>query len=342
MIFRYIVVMRYNIPIKRISTGRCVMKNFLRSLAIMFFAVALLSGCTSGLQVKDINSSQTQQDGQVDILVQPHQSLGLEPTPAICRGDISTYLIAFSPRMFGEFYMGRIRWNTWTILDDGSERFGQVIFSGMHPSGQYFGTEVIDGQVSSGQTAILSSAADYIYSPYGRELPVERGRFLSESVYRREKVIEVNTDENGNVFNLSSLSRIEGFQQEIKTWNQIQYPEGYLLSPYGVEEVAKIRGINPQYSYFEKLIGTGKFRVNPIPNPAGFAICNSINVAMDLIGAGSAPSTGWDYNSEIPSRRNMAIIMEYFLTLAQIEVQKRNNLNSEQLLQALGALGGKP
>lgn len=316
------------------------MKNFL-SLVVVFFSLALLSGCAGKqMVVENVNSPEASSD--LSLLVQPHQSLGLEPTPAICRGDISTYLIAFSPRMFGEFYMGRIRWNTWTILDDGSERFGQVIFSGMHPSGQYFGTEVIDGQVSSGQTAILSSAADYIYSPYERELPVERGRFLSDSVYRREKVIEVNTDENGNVFNLSSLSRIEGFQQEIKTWNQIQYPEGYLLSPYGVEEVAKIRGINPQYSYFQKLVGTGKFRVNPIPNPEGFAICNSINVAMDLIGAGSAPSTGWDYNSEIPSRRNMAIIMEYLLTLAQIEVQKRNNLNSEQLLQALGALGGKP
>ncbi len=317
------------------------MKNFL-SLVVVFFSLALLSGCAGKpLLVENVNSAEASSD--LSLLVQPHQSLGLEPTPAICRGDISTFMVVFPLQLFGEFYPGRLRWNTWTILkEDGSERFGQVIFSGMHPSGQYFGTEVIDGEVFSGQTAILSSAVDFIYSPLGKELSVERGKFITDPAYRKKKILEVNTDENGNVFDLSSLSRIEGFQQEIKTWNQIQYPEGYLLSPYGVEEVAKIRGINPQYSYFQKLVGTGKFRVNPIFDPTGFAICNSIGVAMDLIGAGSAPSTGWDYNSEIPSRRNMAFIMEYLLRLAQNEVQKRNQFNAKQLIQTLGASGGRP
>jgi hypothetical protein len=317
------------------------MKNFLKYFTSLLFVLALLSGCAGKqLVVENVNSPEASSD--LSLLVQPHQSLGLEPTPAICRGDISTFMVVFPLQLFGEFHPGRLRWNTWTIPDDGSERFGQVIFSGMHPSGQYFGTEVIDGQISSGQTAILSSAVDYIYSPFGKELPVERGKFLADPAYRRKKIMEVNTDKNGNVFNLNSLSRIEGFQQEIKTWNQVQYPEGYLLAPYGVEEVAKIRGINPQYSYFQKLVGTGKFRVNPILDPTGFVICNSIGVAMDLIGAGSAPSTGWDYNAEIPSRRNMAFIMEYLLRLAQNEVQKRNQLNAEQLIQTLGASGGRP
>ncbi|TSD00955.1 MAG: hypothetical protein Athens071425_517 [Parcubacteria group bacterium Athens0714_25] len=310
------------------------MKNFLRSLTVIFFVVALLSGC-AGKELRVENASLP--ENQVNLLVQPHQSLGLEPTLAISKGDISTFMVVFPLKLFGEYYPGRLRWNTWTILDDNSERFGQVIFSGMHPSGQYFGTEVIDGQISSGQTAILSSAVDYIYSPYGRELPVERGKFLADPAYRKEKIREVNTDENGNIFNLSSLSRIEKFQYVIKTWNQIQYPEGYLLSPCGVNEVAKIRGINPQYSYFQKLIGTGTFRINPIPDPTGFAICNSINVAMDLIGAGNAPSTGWDYNSEIPNRRNMAFTMEYLLILAQNEVYKRNQFNAKQLTEALSA-----
>ncbi len=311
----------------------------MKRFAVLFVVVALLSGCAGKeFRVENISSPEL----QVDLLVQPHQSLGIEPTLAISRGDISTFMVIFPLQLFGEYHPGRLRWNTWTILDDNSERFGQVIFSGMHPSGKYFGTEIIDGQASSGQTAILSSAVDYIYSPYGKELSVERGKFLFDTAYRKEKIIEVNTDENGNIFNLSSLSRIEGFQETIKSWNQIQYPEGYLLSPYGVDEVAKIRGINPQYSYFQKLIGTGKFRVNPILDPTGFAICNSIGVAMDLIGAGSAPSTGWDYNSEIPTRRNMAFVMEYLLTLAQKEVQKRNEFNAKQLTEVLSAPRREP
>lgn len=311
------------------------MKRFL-GFAVLVLVVALLSGC-AGKQLVVENMNSPEISSNMSLLVQPHQSLGLEPTLAICKGDISTYMVVFPLQLFGEFHPGRLRWNTWTISDDGLERFGQVIFSGMHPSGQYFGTEVIDGKISSGQTAILSSTVDYIYSPLGKEIAVERGKFITDPAYRKEKIKEVNTNENGNVFSLSSLSRIDGFQQEIKAWNQIQYPEGYLLSPYGVEEVAKICGINPQYSYFQKLVGTGKFRVNPILDPTGFAICNSIGVAMDLIGAGSAPSTGWDYNSEIPSRRNMAFIMEYLLTLAQKEVQKRNQFNAKQLTGALSA-----
>ncbi|HBU25071.1 MAG TPA: hypothetical protein DEB07_02415 [Candidatus Moranbacteria bacterium] len=315
------------------------MKNFLKSIIVLFFIVALLSGCAGKeLRVENVSTL----ENQVNLLVQPHQSLGLEPTRAISRGDISAYMVVFPLKLFGEYHPGRLRWNTWTILDDDSERFGQVIFSGMHPSGKYFGTEVIDGQVFSGRTAILSSAVDCIYSPYEKKLSVDRGKFLFDPAYRKKKILEVNTDENGNIFNLSSLSRIDKFQDVIKTWKQIQYPEGYLLSPYGVDEVAKIRGINPQYSYFQKLVGTGVFRINPIPDPIGFAICNSIGVAMDLIEAGDAPSTGWDYNSEIPNRRNMAFIVEYLLTLAQNEIQKRNDFNAKQLIQALGAPRREP
>jgi hypothetical protein len=303
---------------------------------IAVLAIVYLGGCsTATLQIKPANMAGDQVN--FNLLVLPHQSLGLEPTEGIRKGDLSVFLVKFPLRLFGEYYPGRLRWNAWTILPDGSERFGQVIFSGMHPSGDYFGTMILDGRILTGQTAILSSVMDYIYSPLGQELAVDREKFLSDPAYRKEKIREVNKDQDGNVFDLQGLSRLDGFREVLKTWNQIQTPEGNLLSPYGVNEVAVIRGINPQYSYFEKLAGTGNFRVSPIPDPTGLIIVNSIGVVMDLIRAGKAPATGWDYNSEIPSRRNMAFVMEYLLALAENEIKARNEINAAQLIEALSA-----
>lgn len=275
---------------------------------------------------------------KINVQIERHEALGLEPTPNIRKGNISDYLTNFPLRLFGEYFLGRLRWNTWTILDDGSERRGQIMFSGMHLSGYYYGNNIIDGQVFSGVTAILSSAVDYIYSPLGKELAVERRKFLSEVAYRREKILEVNKDENGKVFNLNSLTRIEGFQRVIKGYNQIQYPEGYLLSPYGFKEVGDIRAINPQDSYFQKLVGTGTFSINPVPEPIGFAISNAASLAMDMIRAQGAPSHGIDYRSEALSLRDVSFTMEYLLSFAQKEVQKRNKVNA-QALQKLEAPG---
>lgn len=298
--------------------------------------VVFISACVPSLKMTGVNGSAAV--GEVELMIQPHQSLGLEPTPAVRRGDISVFLAIFPKRLFGEYFPGRLRWNTWFVGADGAERLGQIVFAGMHPSGDYFGVIIVDGQVSGGQVAILSTMADYIYSPFGKEIAVERGKFLSDSVYRLEKIKEVSLDE-GKSFDISYLSRVENFRDIIKSWNQIQFPEGYLLSPYGAEEVALIRGINPEYDFFQKLVGNGRFAVPLVPDPIGFAISVTAGAAMDLIRAASAPSKGWDYRSELPSRRNMAFVTEYLLTLAEIEVRKRNAANAE-LLKGKG--GGTP
>jgi hypothetical protein len=327
------------------------MKNLVTVLIIL--TIVSSTGCaTNGLQMKNVNlvsastssksvKIKTNEKEEIQMLVLPHESLGLSPTQDICRRNISVFMITFPLRLFGEYFPGRLRWNTWTILPNGTEKFGQIIFVGMHPSGCYFGIEIIDGQISSGgQTAILSSAVDYIYSPLGKELKVDRVKFLADSQYRKKVIQKVNKGKDGNIFNLSLLSRVSGFQEVIKSWNQIKYPEGYLLSPYGVKEVATIRRINPQYSYFQKLIGTGKFRISPIPNPIVFAISNSIGIAMDMIKAAGMPSRGWDFDSQI-SRRQMSLVIDYLLKLSQKEVQKRNITNAK-LLEALDASRRKP
>lgn len=316
------------------------MKRYHWLLAIVAISIFGLSGCEGKMasmqnSSSEINPASNQAEVKSDKddqfrVVLPHQSLGLEPTAAVCRGDISTYEMFFAKRLYaGEWFPGQLRHNTRTISDkDGSERHGQILFSGMHPSGHYFGKNVIDGQIFSGYTVIESFMGDYIYSPLENELAVDREKWRTNPAYRREKIIEVNTDKNGHIFNLSSLRRDDEFKSYIKTFNQLQAPDGYLLTPYGVDEIAKIRGINPQYTYFEKLIGTGKFSVVPTTDVVSFAFINSINILMDMIGAVGAASRGWDFGSQI-SRRQMSFVVEYALRLAEKEIQNRNTVNVE-------------
>lgn len=313
--------------------------RFFSVIGVVALAVVGLSGCAKVERMQNINSGSNSEEVYIksnavslaskSILVSPDRSLGLEPTEDIRRGNISVFLQYFPKRLYaGEWFPGRLRHNTWTISDQGIEHFGQIIFSGMHPSGRYFGTNVIDGQVSSGITAVLSTAVDFIYSPVGKELAVEREKFQTDPVYRYEKIKEVNTANNGKVLNVSSLSRVNDFKWYIKTWNQLETPDGHLITPYGMEEIAKIRGINPQYSYFEKLVGTGKFAFTPATDPSSLAIINSIGILMDMIRAADAPSTGWDFGSHI-SRRQMSFVVEYALTLAEKEIKERDFANSK-------------
>lgn len=299
-------------------------KNFYQIFVLLLLVVAL-TGCAAGMKMKNLKNSQAGVEmGELEMLIKPHQTLGLEPTSAICEGNISTYLTIFPKRLLGgEYFLGTLRWNAWVIRNDDTESFGQVLFSGMHPSGYFFGTLVLDGEVLDGQFAILSTDMNYVYGPLEREVAVEREKFLTDPVYRREKIIEANKTDEGDDFKIKALSKVEGFKDVIRDWNQIQFPEGYLLSPYGVEEVALIRGQNPQYSYFEKLVGTGKFAVQFGINPVGSAIVTAAGVSIDMIRATGAPSKGRDFSSVV-LRREQSFANEYLLKLAESSLKKHS------------------
>ena len=314
------------------------MKKNQSYLLLCLFVVAILffGGCATTMRMENINSSpknfaQAKESEKLEMLIRPHQTLGLEPTLAVRKGDISTFLVVFPKRLLGgEYFLGTLRWNIWVSRIDGTESFGQVLFSGIHPSGDFFGTAVLDGQVSSGQMAILSTDMNFIYSPFEKELPIEREKFLTDPKYRRQMIHEANKSTDGKDFNISSLTVVPNFQATIKTWNQIRFPEGYLLSPYGVEEVAMIRGQNPQYSYFEKLVGTGRFAIRIGIDPVGTAILNAAGIAMDLLRATSAPSKGRDFSSVV-SRREQSFANEYLMALGEAEIKKRNAVNATLL-----------
>ncbi|MFZ2226052.1 MAG: hypothetical protein WA064_02590 [Candidatus Moraniibacteriota bacterium] len=322
-------------------------KNFVQVLLVMV-VVAVVTGCTPSYvmqrpnspvieminaEKKDVKVEVPVSPRQTEMFILPHQTLGLEPTPSICKGDISAFLVVF-PKMLlgGEYFLGTLRWNAWVIHRDGSESFGQVLFVDMHPSGYYYGVAVLDGNVTEGQMVIQSTDINYIYSPFDRELAIDREKYLTDTAYCKEKIQEVNKTADGTDFNIASLTKVENFQAVIKSWNQIKYPEGYLISPFGFEEVALIRGQNPQYSYYQKLVGTGNFAIKIGLNPIGSAIVTAAGLAIDLIRAANAPSKGRDFSSEALKGREEAFRVKYLLSLGEKQI-KKNNEYSLQLLK---------
>lgn len=294
-----------------------------RTIILLFVSVAILSGCaTKQFEVKDLNLNSGVKT--MDFLIEPYQSLGVIETDAIKTGDVTVVKAIFADRLFGEFFPGRIRWNAIAEDQNGQEYFGQAIFSGISVTGDFLFTIVMDGKniPSDAKALVFSTGLDFAYNFGGREFRFDRDK-IGDGNYRKQFILA-----NGS--NISERKPDEIFFGLLKKWNRYQTPEFVLLSPLGEKELKEIAGINPKYSYSEKLVGSGHFAL--VLDYVGTAM----SLAIDLMVAPGVPSEGWDYNSQLPSRRNMAFIIEYPLKLKQSLIKDINQYNANQLASQKG------
>lgn len=285
------------------------------ALLALVLAVAILSGCaTNTFMVKDLNLESGVET--LDFLIEPYQSLGITETASIKSGYVSVFRATYPEILFGEYFPGRIRWNVLGADESGKEYFGQAIFSGISVTGSFLFTIVLDGNIPAGTKAIvLSTGLDYAYDLLGKEFQLNRTK-IGDPSYRKDFILANGT-------RVSDMKMDEKFISMIKKWNLYDTPSGKLLSPLGEKEVKEIAGINPKYSYSEKLIGSGNFTL------VADYIGTTVSFAIDLIRAQNVPSEGWDYNSQLPSRRNMALIIKYALKIQQGLIDKINQVNAE-------------
>jgi len=278
--------------------------------------VAILSGCaTSRFVMKD--SMLGNKPSDTNLLIEPYQSLGLLETKALRAGRLTVVQGKFPELLFGEYYPGRIRWNVWGVDKTGREYFGQALFSGIAFTGDFMWTIVMDGVISDDvSVVVLATGLDFAYDLLGEEIPLAH-RFPTDREYRRTIILEKGT-------RIGDMKKITGFEQVIADWGPPwQTPEGALLSPLGDNEVRLVAGINPQYSMSEKLVGSGHFGLSVD------YIGTAVGIGIDVFRSanGSVPSLGWDYNSQIPNRRNMAFIIKYVAALKQRLIDNLNEAN---------------
>jgi len=271
-------------------------------LYLLVVLLLLSSGCAGSITVKNANFPSGQRD--INILIEPYESLFLEVTPEIQSRNITVVQGVFPDILSGEYSPGRIRWNGWAILKNGEEVSCQILFAGKNSSGYLDSIVVIQvsKEASKGASVImLSTFADFGYDLAGNEFKVNRKGFQKNSSYRKNLVLEKGTKVN-------EIRKITNFYEgAIQNWNSYGTKDGKKgLSPVSEADIRFIASINPQYSYLEKLIGDGNFSVSLDP------IASAVGVGIDLIRSQtSVPSTGWDYMSELPSRRNMGFIIAY-------------------------------
>lgn len=270
--------------------------------------------------MKDANLAE--KPGEANLLIEPYQSLGLRETEEVRAGRTTVIQGKFPEILFGEYYPGRIRWNVWGVDKEGREYSGQALFSGIAFTGDFLWTVVLDGKVpDSVSMMVLATGLDFAYDLLGEETKLEP-KFVRDREYRRKVILEKGTK-------VGDMKKIPGFGQVAAEWNRYRTTEGVLLSPLGDQDVKLIAAINPQYSFSEKLVGSGHFSVSID------YIGTAVGVGIDVFRAsnGSIPSRGWDYNSQLPSRRNMAFIVKYVAALKQRLIDNLNEANRSLVTQ---------
>lgn len=287
---------------------------------LLMITLAILSGCAANLKMQNIDSVSV--TTEIDMLIEPYESLGIMETEAIKSGDVTILHCIIPDILMGEYYPGRIKWNSWVVDTNGKEYYAQLLFAGVYYSGELRGVIVVDGK-PSGKAKILnpSTLVEYAYDLNSKEYKLERQKFLHDTEnYRKETVNKYGTEIGPYVTKFDFLKAVKG-------WNRYQTPKGILLSPLGEKEIKEIAAINPQYSWTEKLAGSGRFAVTMDP------IATAVGVAIDVFRSmnGGIPSMGWDYNSQFPSRREMGIIIEYMSRMRKELIAQINQFNAKKL-----------
>lgn len=303
------------------------MKNF---LVLSVLVVAVLSGCAtinshelngSNLQGGIVQRSENCPSQEVQVVSEeeggskkvllptdPYHTLGILKTEAMAKGRVTIVAGVIPDIRFGEYFPGAIGGKCLAVLGE-KEFFCQSILYRLGKDGQFRAAFIVEGlpdEVSSAKGMALSLKGDYAYDLSGKEFLLD-AKFSKEGSERRKFILEKGTtvEKVPLVYGKGTLFDDPAILRDILSWNEYSTPEGILLSPSGKEEMNYIASINPQYKFIDKLIGTGNFSLKPDPIGVG------VGLALDVFRAMNAPATGWDFSSQLPSRRQMGVIFQY-------------------------------
>lgn len=243
----------------------------MREMAIVIVVfVAILSGCVASTDQFKIKQSIIGSDTGIDLLVEPAASVGLVETSVIHKTVIQG---VFPVELFAEYSAGRIRWNALGALPNGQQFFGQLFLSGIMPNGEPACVLVLDidpSSIGKPRVVILSTEVDWMYDLAGNEYPLDRKLFIGDEKYRLEEILEKGTL-------VSDMAHVPDFLEHVnKVWNRYQTPYGVIRTPAGDEQMEELIKINPQYTFFEKLVANGRFTL--VMDPWGILLAGTIDI----------------------------------------------------------------
>jgi len=291
-----------------------------RVFCMQTLAILILGGCAPKLLIKDGPMSKGEKP--IDIMVRPHQSLGVQVTSAILAGEVTVFEGPLPDEILGEEYPGRIRWDGWAVNESNDkEFFVQIVRIGIYRTGEFMYAFMVDGKKSELEAGTkvleLSSVGEYVSNLAGDTYRMDRNKFISEKAYRRELVRQLGSP-------IGARKEIAGFLETVKSWNRYQIKEGEIYCPYGEADLKRIARINPSYGLGEKIIAKGHMTISTSP------VATVASIALAVIEGMRAPTEGWDYTSQLPNRETMAAIISYVGTF-RLALIKQLNEESAQL-----------
>lgn len=216
-----------------------------------------------------------------DLLIEPFDSVGIKETPALLRGEFSSYAIPFPEELKNERYIPeRIKWYA-LVLSQGFEYIGQLV---LMLNGE---TEIlVDGTAKALKNAkgiILSTRAEKVFGfevdSDGTE--ISRNSFMSDATYRKEMIEKHGTS-------LSELKPSKKLVNDIGQWNRFNSPRGFILTPLDEKRFREIVLINPGDTYSQRLVNQPWIIST---NPVGMVIQNGIVNNINAISG--SPNTEW-------------------------------------------------
>lgn len=260
----------------------------------LVFVFAILSGCAANQIIKNAKIGNPGSE-EVNLLLEPVDTVGLLETPYLCQGKTRFYEVVFPELLFlGEIYPGRIKWYGWAVDSGDNEYLVQLLWIyRIRLSGKLIGVVSIEGYEGNigGKLIGLSSRKSYAYSldEKEKEVPISWDKFGKGFEYRKKIVEEVGIE-------IATLKKADYMLPLIQNWNRVEGPRGVIITPLNEEKFKSIARINPAYSYSQKWIknNPGSISLDPIATGMGELFA--------LIEAAGAQSDGWDFEHKENSR----------------------------------------
>lgn len=275
----------------------------LRTGLTLLFAVLLATGCATTPNAIRLTDGQGNEAKVVrEMAIDPVMFSGLPWTDNFREANFVTVLAAFpqTPESYAEWDPARIRYQAHAVGADGREYPAYAVFAGyIACAPRYFVfVEGLKDPMADVKVVTLSTLLTHVYDLHGRELSMDADKFQNDAAYRKEFVSREGTP-------LDAVRPIRGMSRAFKGWSVYRTKAGEIVTPLDAEKVKYLAGINPQYSYWEKVTGTAHIAVSPD------YVSTAIGVVFDLISAGQAKAHGFDYGSMQPRANqghNIAIL----------------------------------
>lgn len=263
-------------------------KNGWFTMLLLAFALA---GCATPNTIRLTDGKGKTQTVVREVGIDPVMLTGLPWSEDLKQGNFLTLLGNFpqTPENWAEWDPLRIRYQAHAVGRDGREYTAHALFAGYIECAPrlFVFVEGLKNPDADVKVIILSTLLDRAYTLEGKQVEkFEAGPFQSDALYRKEMILRDGTA-------LDTSRHIGGMEEAFANWSVYNTKSGQIATPLESEKIKFLAGINPQYSYWEKVVGTsgGAISIDYISTTVG--------IVFDLISAGSAKSQGFDYNSSI-------------------------------------------